>query len=117
LAISISGRIFSASLPVRRADHARQTQRAFELGGGGGNIHQRQRGKSGKAARMFDADRGQAVVDHAAQRDRHLKRLRLDPAHRAGDRQCAGGDALPVHAGEMVFHIIESLGQRLFAHA
>jgi len=39
-----------------RADHARQRQRALELGGGGRHIHERQRGKSIEAPLVFLAN-------------------------------------------------------------
>ncbi|MNC85665.1 hypothetical protein D3C83_12760 [compost metagenome] len=68
-----------------------------------------------EATLVFLADPGEGVVDETAQRDGHLERLRFDPAERAEQRQHAGGDALAVHPGEVEFHVIERLRQRLLA--
>ena len=99
-----------------RADHARQPERPLELGGGGGNVRQRQRGVGGEAAGMLLANRGKPVVDAPAQRPGHVQRLGLDPAERAEQRQHAHLDPLAVHPREMEIDVIEGLGERLFAH-
>ena len=92
-----------------RADHARQPERPLELGGGGGNVGQRQRGVGGEAAGMLLANRGKPVIDAPAQRPGHLQRLRLDPAERAEQRQHAGLDPLAVHPREMEIDVVEGL--------
>ena len=99
-----------------RADHARQRERPFELGDGGVHVGQRQRGKRGEAAGMLPANRREPVIDAAAQRPGHLRRLGLDPAERAEQRQDAGLHSLAVHPREMEIEIVEGLGERLFAH-
>ncbi len=99
-----------------RADHARQPERPLELGGGGGNVRQRQRGIGGEAAGMLLANRRKPVVDEPAQRPGHLQRLGLDPAERAEERQHAQLDPLAVHPREMEIDVVEGLGERLFAH-
>ena len=98
-----------------RADHARQPQRPIEFGGSGCNVHQRQRGMGGKAAWVLPADLRKTVVDGPAQRNRHLKRLGLDPAAHAQERQHAGSDALAVHSGKVAVYVVKRLGYRLFA--
>ena len=100
-----------------RADHAGQRERPFELGYCGVHIGQRQRGKGGEAAGMLLADRGKPVIDAAAQRHGDLRRLRLDPAERAEQRQDARLHPLAIHPREMEIEIVERLGERLLAHA
>ena len=62
-ATSNSGRMCSASFCVKkavarhlRADYTRQRQRALQLGGGGGHIRERQRGKRTEAPLVFLAN-------------------------------------------------------------
>ncbi len=99
-----------------RADHARQPERPLELGGGGGNVRQGQRGVGGKAAGMLLADRGEPVIDGPAERPGLVQRQGLDPAERAEERQHARLHPLAVHPREMEIDVIEGLGERRFAH-
>ncbi len=98
-----------------RADHARQRQCALKLGGGGRHIGERQRSKHTEAPGVIPANPRQCIVDHPAQRQRNLDRLRLNPAERAEQRQHAGAHTLAIHPCEMKFHVVKRLGHRLLA--